>query len=123
MPMIGVSLIPLIVFKSLENPVLRAAAWWIFPLVLATICLSFVLFSRSPHTISIDDSGKIEFVGVLRRNVFFVSEMVKIGPPNHGSIEFRFRNGRVSVLHQFGNFHQLVLTVKNMNSGVEIIGC
>jgi hypothetical protein len=100
------------------------------PLIFATFWFGFLGFGwyqilSLPQSIVYHSDGTLEFRAPLRTRSFRIADLHAIEPvPNQfGMLRFRHANGKVVVVNQFDNFHQLVTAIKATNPRVEVRGC
>jgi len=85
----------------------------------------FWLFSY-PHRIIVSETGEITFKSVLRQKKTSIAEIKSIKPdPKYMAcfLEIKTKNGKIKILHQFDDFHEFILHLKEKNPSIELRGC
>ena len=78
-----------------------------------------------PHTICMDEPGRLVFRSLLLQRTFEVSDLksIKTGLGNGYFLYFEFKRGRVAVLNSVKNLSELVNIIKSINPEVLTRGC
>jgi hypothetical protein len=98
----------------------------VFALVLLIgMALFWVRQLRMPRRIILHEDGRLEFVSPVRRVVITVQDITSIKPDGSqlGFLIVRWGAGKLRLLNQFDDFHDLLSRIKQANPGVEIRGC
>jgi hypothetical protein len=77
-----------------------------------------------PHTIVVSESGKVEFIGIIRKRMTALREIQSIKPDSQfGFLMVKTSGGKFRLLNQFDEFHDFIQRLKTANSAVELRGC
>ncbi len=78
-----------------------------------------------PHKIFVSDSGKIEFISVMRKKQLTSQQIKSIKPAltQIGFLVIRTSLGKIRIVNQFDGFHEFIFNLKNSNPSIEIHGC
>jgi hypothetical protein len=78
-----------------------------------------------PHTITVSESGNVEFISVIRTRRTTLREIESIKPysSQFGFLIVKAGSGKIRLLNQFDGFHDFILRLKSANPAVELRGC
>ena len=78
-----------------------------------------------PHTITVSESGNVEFISVIRtrRTTFRDIKSIKPYSSQFGFLIVRTGGGKIRILNQFDGFHDFILRLKTASPAVELRGC
>ncbi|MGO9380060.1 MAG: hypothetical protein ACLPN1_14620 [Dissulfurispiraceae bacterium] len=78
-----------------------------------------------PHRIEVSNSGKIEFISIMKRKRFRPIEILSIRPQSGhvGFFSIKTTRGKITILNQFDGFHEFITDLKAQNPTVELHGC
>jgi hypothetical protein len=77
-----------------------------------------------PHTIIVSQSGKVEFMSVLRKRQTTLREIQSIKPDTqYGFLIVRTSSRKIRILNQFDEFHDFLARLKAANPNVKLQGC
>ncbi len=109
------------IFQSAEGdgPPRFVGIFWI---VIIGFYTSWIL--ALPHTIVVSESGKVEFIGVIRKRQTTFRDIQSIKPDSQfGFLIVRTSSGKIRILNQFDEFHDFLVRLKAANPAVELRGC
>lgn len=103
-----------------QKPRLFAGLWSCIIIIFA---LPYGL--QLPHTICMDESGRLVFRSLLLQRSFEATELMSInsGPWNGYFLYFKFKKGRVTMLNGVKNLSELVKMIKDINPDILTSGC
>ena len=77
-----------------------------------------------PHTITVSESGQVEFISIIRKCQTSLREIESIKPASQfGFLVVRTATGKFGILNQFDGFHDFIVRLKTANPTVELKGC
>ena len=120
----AVSSIPLFVLNPPQKALWLAGLFVVWFLVFAFgFALPHAL--RLPHTISLDESGRLIFKSLVSQKAFMARDLksMKANFPNRYYLYFTFSNGKVTVLNSVDGIYQLIQLVKGINPNLQTKRC
>jgi len=78
-----------------------------------------------PHTITVSESGLVEFKSFFRKQLTAMREINSIKPygGQFGFLQIKTSTGKIRIVNQFDGFHDFVSQLKAVNPSVELRGC
>jgi hypothetical protein len=82
-------------------------------------------YLRIPVEIGIDETSRVHFRSLIRRQSLNVADIVSIKAPmlSPGFVNVRHRGGTIHIMSRMDGFHDLVTTLKSINPAIEVTGC
>lgn len=109
----------LLAFGVLDGPPQLIGVLW-----LAIVSWNWYWVLTLPHTITLTESGQVEFISILRRRKVTMREIISVKPEGQfGFLAIKTSIGKIRVLNQFDGFHDFLTLLKTVNPNVKLRGC
>jgi hypothetical protein len=101
-------------------PGLLFACFWT-----AALSWTWYAYLRIPVEIRIDETSRVHFRSVIRRQTLNMVDILSIKTPmlSPGFVDVRYRGGTIHLMSRMDGFHDFIATLKSMNPAIEVKGC
>jgi hypothetical protein len=78
-----------------------------------------------PYKIILSENGDVSFISSIRSKTMRAFDIKSIKPQfgAFGFLTVRTTQGKITLLNQFDNFHNLLTALQRLNSNIELTGC
>jgi len=124
---VGLSLMAIfaIFFVVLNRQEAKEVRWFAGLWALSLLAFGLPKTLRMPHTIVLDECGKLIFKSLLSKRAFNAKDLISIRASFWGTsfLYFKFKEDKVAVIYGVDGLSQLIWLVKSINPNVQTKGC